>query len=141
MNQPQQIADALKQRLKESTDFKVAADYFLDVVARLPDMRAAKRLSHARLQCAVAVAVAYALGEKVDPDDVMVSRLPDTDLLHGMVVYRGAACVFFYFSDEDLGLLVISPFADGQGTALIRLSLFELPDGAWPAPPPKAADS
>lgn len=127
MSRKNKAVKELKRRLIEEPEFKVAAEYFFDVVARLPGMRVSETAQHPRVQQAVATSVSEVLDKNVDASHVLVGRLSGTELLHGMAHVGGALCAFFYFEADDVGLVMVSPFVHDEATAFIRLSLFELP--------------
>lgn len=124
--------DELRRRLLDEADFARAAEYFFDEVVFAPGAERGARVKKPELAAAVRAAIAHALGESGDVRPKMM-RLAKTPLVHGMVPVPGAMCAFFYFEDEDVGLVIVSRASSGRAH-YARISVIPVPGAAGQAP-------
>lgn len=120
--------ERLRRLLRSSQDFGVPAAYFFDEVAEDPAALGVQE-RHARLELTLRRTIA-ALMPTPTLADLLILRVPGTSMLHGAALMRGAVCAFFYFEDDDRGLVVLDPLPRVGRTHYLRFTVTERPDSS-----------
>ncbi|MEM7676544.1 MAG: hypothetical protein AAF449_11125 [Myxococcota bacterium] len=124
MTEQHSMCSELKRRLTSASSFEDTANYFLDEVSHLPEMKRSQNIDHDRVEMAVRVAWKQLVVSEMKI--LRLQRLPETSLVHGTATGREAMAAFFYFDDDDVGLLALSRFMVPHETTFARLTAFAL---------------
>ena len=116
----------LQTKLQHATDYEQALYYFLEEFAGDVGFMSQSDAEEAPHLVAVLTHVAgRALGSPAQLQGVRVMRLAKFGFTHGNAAVAGRVVLFFYFENEDTGLMALVPGVKG-GTEIAR---FRLPGG------------
>lgn len=109
----------LRERMLHPTDFESAVYYFLEEFAG--DSQFVKASEPEQMPHLVAVMgkmVSNALGRPVELEGALVSHLREHRFVHGNAQADGRIVLFFYFQDEDTGMVMLIPGVRGEGDVM-----------------------
>jgi len=107
---------ALRERMLHPTDYELAVHYFLEEFAG--DAAFVKASDPEQMPHLVAVlehVLSQMIGSRVDLEGALVSHLPEHRFVHGNARTNERIVLFFYFQDEDKGMLMPIPGVRSQG--------------------------
>lgn len=114
-NFPQHLG-VLRERMLHPTDYELAVHYFLEEFAGDQEfVRASDPEKMPHLVAVLGKVVSQSLGRRVELEGALVSYLRKHRFVHGNARADGRIVLFFYFEDEDTGLVMIIPGIRGQG--------------------------
>jgi hypothetical protein len=106
----------LRERMLHPTDYDRAVHYFLEEFAGDEAfVRASDPETMPHLVMVLTKVVSQSLGKSVELDETLVSYLREHRFVHGHARADGRIVLFFYFEDEDTGLVMIIPGVRGEG--------------------------
>jgi hypothetical protein len=122
----------LRERMLRSTDYELAVNYFLEEFAGdVAFVRASEPEQMPHLVAVLNIVVSKAMGKRVELENALVSCLRAHRFVHGNAQAEGRIVLFFYFEDEDTGILMLVPGIRGQ----MEVARFHLkgglPDPRW----------
>jgi hypothetical protein len=106
----------LRKRMLHPTDYEQAIYYFLEEFAGDSEFVAAsdpEPMPH--LVAALSKVVSEDLGKRVELEGALISYLREHRFVHGNGQADGRIVLFFYFEDDDTGMVMIMPGVRGQG--------------------------
>jgi hypothetical protein len=111
----------LKDKLATTDRFAAVMEYFFDHFGDDPEfIDQGERADCPFLETILAQVGAQLCGKPVTPADVLLTRLPEHQFVHGRCFLDGKLTTVLYFEDIHLGLLaVVWSFASGD-TKLVR---------------------
>ncbi len=117
------LLETLKQRLLTAKEFEQVFTYFLDQFGEDPEFIAQGERAHSAFLEAVVAQVGKELfGREVRVTDVLLTRLPEQQFIHGACRLAGRLANVIYFEDIHTGLLVVI-LSEARGeTKLCRFS-------------------
>jgi hypothetical protein len=122
-NFPHHLAQ-LRERMLHPMDYEKAVHYFLEEFAGDKAFVSAsdpEKMPH--LVAVLGKVVSRSLGKDVILEGALVSYLREYRFVHGNAQADGRIILFFYFQDDDTGLVMIIPGIRGQGdVARFRLA-------------------
>jgi hypothetical protein len=114
---------ALKQELLQSQDFKQIWSFFMDNFGEDPAFIAlGERARHPMLEAIVSQTCRQLFGKPVSLDNLLLTRLPDQQFIHGGGMVEGKLATVFYFEDIHVGLLIVVMSFAPSDTKLIRFT-------------------
>ena len=106
----------LREKMLHPTDYEQAIYYFLEEFAGDEAfVRASDPETMPHLVAVLGKVVSQSLGQSVELDNVLVSYLREHRFVHGNARADGRIVLFFYFEDNDTGLVMIIPGIRGEG--------------------------
>lgn len=97
------------------TDYEQAVSYFLEEFAGDAAFVKASDPDHApHLVSVLGGVVSRAIGREVELQDALVSHLREHRFMHGNAKADGRIVLFFYFRDEDTGIVMLIPGIRGE---------------------------
>ncbi len=106
----------LRERMLHPTDYELAVHYFLEEFAGDAEfVRASDPETMPHLVAVLDKVVSQSLGRTVAVEGALVSYLREHRFVHGNARADGRIVLFFYFEDDDTGLVMIIPGTRGQG--------------------------
>jgi hypothetical protein len=106
----------LRERMLHPTDYELAVHYFLEEFAGDAEfVRASDPETMPHLVAVLDKVVSQSLGRTVAVEGALVSYLREHRFVHGNARVDGRIVLFFYFEDDDTGLVMIIPGTRGQG--------------------------
>lgn len=119
----------LRERMLHPTDYESAVSYFLEEFAGDGEfVRASDPEPMPQLLAVLEQVVSRDLGRRVELEGALVSYLRAHRFVHGNARADGRIVLFFYFQDDDAGMMMLIPGARGEGdVARFRLTA-GLPD-------------
>jgi hypothetical protein len=113
----------LKDKLIHGKDFSEVWHYFFDHFGEKPEFIAlGERTQDAFLEAALAQVGRQLFGKRVALTNLLLTRLPEQEFIHGGCVLGGKMANVIYFEDIHAGLLaVIMSFAPSD-TRMIRFT-------------------
>ena len=118
----------LRERLLHPTDYDQAVNYFLEEFAGDGVfVRASEPDGAPHLKAVLNHVVSGALSKRVEIEDALVSYLREHRFYHGNARADGRIVLFFYFPDDDVGLMMLMPGVRGQAD-IARFRLNGIPD-------------
>ena len=117
------LLETLKQRLLTAREFEQVFTHFLDQFGEDPEFIAQGESAHSAFLEAVVAQVGKELfGREVRVTDVLLTRLPEQQFIHGACRLAGRLANVIYFEDIQTGLLVVI-LSEARGeTKLVRFS-------------------
>lgn len=118
----------LRERLLHPTDYDQAVNYFLEEFAGDGVfVRASEPDGAPHLKAVLNHVVSGSLSKRVEIEDALVSCLREHRFYHGNARADGRIVLFFYFPDDDVGLMMLMPGVRGQAD-IARFRLNGIPD-------------
>jgi hypothetical protein len=117
-NFPKHLA-TLRERMSHPTDFELAVHYFLEEFAG--DGAFVKASEPKKMPYLIEVLttiVSEAVGKRVDLEGALVSYLREHRFMHGNARADGRIVLFFYFEEEDAGMVMLIPGVRGEGDVM-----------------------
>ena len=109
----------LRERMLHPTNYELALNYFLEEFAGdTAFVKASERKPTPHLVAILGRIVSEALGERVELDGALVSYLREHRFLHGNAQAKGRIVIFFYFEDEDAGMMMLMPGVRGEADVM-----------------------
>jgi len=106
----------LRERMLHPTDYEKSVYYFLEEFAGDAEfVRASDREPMPHLIAVLGNVVSKALSREVELEGALVSYLREHRFVHGNAQADGRIVLFFYFQDDDKGMVMIIPGIRGQG--------------------------
>jgi len=106
----------LRERMLHPTDYELAVHYFLEEFAGDAEfVRASDPETMPHLVAVLDKVVSQSLGRTVAVEGALVSYLREHRFVHGNARADCRIVLFFYFEDDDTGLVMIIPGTRGQG--------------------------
>jgi len=106
----------LRERMLHPTDYELAVHYFLEEFAGdLEFVRASDPETMPQLVAVLGQVVSRAMGRHVELEAALVSYLREHRFVHGNARADGRVVLFFYFPDEDKGMMMLIPGVRGEG--------------------------
>ena len=106
----------LRERMLHPTDYEKAVHYFLEEFAGdQAFVRASECNSMPHLVAVLGNVVAKAVGRRVELEGALVSYLREHRFVHGNARADGRIVLFFYFQDDDAGVMMLIPGMRGEG--------------------------
>jgi len=106
----------LRERMLHPTDYELAVHYFLEEFAGDSEfVRASDPEKIPPLVAVLAQVVSRAIGRRVELEGVLVSHLREHRFFHGNAQADGRVVLFFYFQDDDKGVMMLIPGVRGEG--------------------------
>lgn len=106
----------LRERMLHPTDYDKAVHYFLEEFAGDREfVRASDPEKMPQLVAVLAHVVSRAIGRRVELEGALVSYLREHRFVHGNAQADGRVVLFFYFQDEDKGVMMLIPGVRGEG--------------------------
>jgi hypothetical protein len=106
----------LRERMLHPTDYEQAVYYFLEEFAGDENfVRLSDRETMPHLVAVLGKVVSKSLGKPIELEGALVSYLREHRFVHGNARAEGRIVLFFYFEDDDTGLLMIIPGIRGEG--------------------------
>ena len=124
-NFPHHLA-VLRERMLHPTDYELAVHYFLEEFAG--DTAFVKASNPEQMPQLVAVlrhVLSKMIDGPVDLEGALVSHLREHQFVHGNARANGRVVLFFYFEDEDKGMLMLIPGVRAEG----EVARFEMRGG------------
>ena len=112
---PKHLA-VLRERMLHPTDYEKAVHYFLEEFAgdqafvRVSDVD-----SMPQLVTVLGRVASKAIGRRVEVESALVSNLRAHRFIHGNAQSDGRIVLFFYFQDDDTGMMMLIPGVRGEG--------------------------
>ncbi len=107
--------DVLRKRLLHPVDYDQSLSYFLEEFAGDKAFIKASDPDEApHLKAVLNHVVSGALGKRVEIENALVSLLPEHHFYHGNAQADGRIVLFYYFSVEDLGMMMLMPGVRGE---------------------------
>ena len=107
--------DVLRKRLLHPTDYDQSLSYFLDEFAGDGEfIRASDPDEAPHLRAVLNHVVSGALSKRVEIENLLVSHLREHHFYHGNAQADGRIVLFYYFSKEDLGMMMLMPGMRGE---------------------------
>lgn len=114
-NFPHHLA-VLRERMLHPTDYELAVHYFLEEFAGDAGfIRASDPEQMPQLLAVLRRVVSQAIGGSVELQDALISHLREHRFVHGNARADGRVLLFFYFQEEDKGVMMIIPGVHGEG--------------------------
>ena len=122
-NFPHYLAE-LRARMLHPTDYELAVNYFLEEFAGdNAFIRASDCETMPHLVAVLDNVVSKAIGRRVELEGALVSYLREHRFVHGNARADGRIVLYFYFQDEDAGVLMLIPGMRGEAeVARFRVS-------------------
>jgi hypothetical protein len=118
----------LRQRMLHPTDFELAVNYFLEEFAGdTAFVKASEPMQLPYLVTVLSTVVSKDIGRQVNVDDALISYLREHRFIHGNGQADGRIVLFFYFQDDDAGMVMLIPGVRGEGD-VVRFSTGGLRD-------------
>jgi hypothetical protein len=118
--------EVLRERMLHPTDYELAVHYFLEEFARdAAFVRASNPEQMPQLVAVLRHVVSKMIGGTVDLEGPLVSHLREHQFVHGNARTNGRIVLFFYFHDEDKGMLMLIPGVRSEG----EVARFEMRGG------------
>jgi hypothetical protein len=122
----------LRERLLHGTDYELAVNYFLEEFAGdVAFVRASEPEPMPHVVAVLSVVVSKAIGRRVQLENAHISYLREHRFVHGNGQVEGRIVLFFYFEDEDTGILMVVPGIRGQMEVARFHTEGGLPDPRW----------
>jgi hypothetical protein len=119
----------LKQQLVDATDFAPVWDYFMTNFGEDPAFMALGERAHCPLLEAIIPHVGQSIFQKKVPvANLLLTRLPEQQFIHGGFMLNGKLATVFYFEDLGVGLLTVALSFAGN-TRLVRFTTRPLSGG------------
>ena len=97
-------------------DYEKAVHYFLEEFCGDGEfVRASDPESMPHLVAILSQVASGAIGRKVEVEGALVSYLRAHRFVHGNAQVDGRVVLFFYFQDDDTGMMMLIPGVRGQG--------------------------
>jgi hypothetical protein len=118
----------LRERLQHPTDYDQAMNYFLEEFAGDRAFVTASDPEKApHLEAVLSHIASGALGKRVQVEEALVSHLREYRFYHGNARADGRVVLFFYFTEADVGIMMLMPGMRGQAD-IARFRLNGVPD-------------
>src|SRR5947209_11267104 len=105
----------LRERLLHPTDYDQSLTYFLEEFAGdTAFVRASDPDEAPHLKAVLNHVVSGALGKKVEIEEALVSHLREHKFYHGNAKADGRIVLFFYFTEADVGMMMLMPGMRGE---------------------------
>jgi hypothetical protein len=106
----------LRERMLHPTDYEKAVHYFLEEFAGDAEfVHASDPEKMPALVAVLAHVVSRAVGQPVELEGALVSHLRAHRFVHGNAQADGRVVLFFYFQDDDKGVMMLIPGVRGEG--------------------------
>ena len=113
----------LKDKLIHATNFGDVMNYFFDHFGEDPDFIAlGDRAEDAFLQAVFEEVGGQIFGGKVRVTNVLLTRLPEQQFVHGGFLLNGQLGNVFYFEDLQMGLMAVVVSVAPSETRMVRFS-------------------
>jgi len=114
----------LRERMLHPTDYELAVNYFLEEFAGDREfVRASDPEPMPHLVAVLGQVVSRSIGRRVELEGALVSYLREHRFVHGNAQSDGRVVLFFYFQDDDAGMMMLIPGVRGEGdVARFRLT-------------------
>jgi len=107
------------------TDYESAVYYFLEEFAGDSEfVRASECEQMPHLVAVMGSVVSKAIGQRVELQGALVSYLREHRFVHGNAQANGRIVLFFYFQNDDTGIVMLIPGVRGEGD-MMRFRLTE----------------
>jgi hypothetical protein len=117
------LLHTLKQKLTTAKEFSAVFTYFLDHFGEDPEFIEQGERTHSPFLESVLAEVGKQLfGKEVRVADVLLTRLPEYEFIHGACTLGGKLGNVLYFEDVRTGLLVVLSSLASSETKLVRFS-------------------
>jgi hypothetical protein len=108
--------DILRKRMLHPKDYELAVHYFLEEFAGDAEfVRASDPEPMPHLVAVLGKVVSKSLGQSTELEAAQVSYLRENRFIHGNAQADGRIVLFFYFEENDTGMVMIIPGVRGQG--------------------------
>jgi hypothetical protein len=109
----------LRERMLHPTDYELAVNYFLEEFAGDREfVRASDPEKMPHLVAVMSNIVAKAIGRPMELEGALVSYLREHRFVHGNARADGRVVLFFYFQDDDTGMVMLIPGVRGEGDVM-----------------------
>lgn len=116
----------LRERMLHPTDYELAVNYFLEEFAGDQEfIRGSDCGTMPNLVAVMNAVVSKAIGRRVEFAETLVSLLTEHRFVHGNAQADGRIVLFFYFQDENAGIVTVIPGVHGE----MEVARFRLPSG------------
>jgi len=106
----------LRERMLHPTDYELAVHYFLEEFAGdAAFVTASNPEQMPQLVAVLRHVLSQMIGDLVDLEGALVSHLREHRFVHGNARANGRIVLFFYFEDEDKGMLMLIPGVRSEG--------------------------
>jgi hypothetical protein len=106
----------LRERMLHSTDYEKAVHYFLDEFAGDDAFVTSSDVdTMPHLVAALGHVASQAIGRRVELAGALVSNLRAHRFIHGNAQVDGRIVLFFYFQEDDTGMMMMIPGVRGEG--------------------------
>lgn len=106
----------LRERMLHPTDYELAVHYFLEEFAGDAGfVRSSDVENMPQLIAVLRQVVSRTIGRSVELEGSLVSYLREHRFVHGNAQADGRVVLFFYFQDDDKGVMMLIPGVRGQG--------------------------
>jgi hypothetical protein len=109
----------LRERMLHPTDYELAVNYFLEEFAGDREfVRASDPEKMPHLVAVMSNIVSKAIGRPMELEGALVSYLREHRFVHGNARADGRVVLFFYFQDDDTGMVMLIPGVHGEGDVM-----------------------
>jgi hypothetical protein len=109
----------LRERMLHPTDYELAVNYFLEEFAGDREfVRASDPEKMPHLVAVMSNIVSKAIGRPMELEGALVSYLREHRFVHGNARADGRVVLFFYFQDDDTGMVMLIPGVRGEGDVM-----------------------
>ena len=116
----------LRERLEHPTDYEKALYYFLEEFAGDAKFVMGSEPEQAPHIVAILTHIATgAMGKPATIDEPRISRLSAHRFYHGNAAVAGRVVLFFYFEENNVGLMAVIPGFNGP----VDVARFRIPNG------------
>jgi hypothetical protein len=106
----------LRERMLHPTDYEQAVYYFLEEFAGDREfVRVSEPEPMPHLVAVLSQVVSQIIGQRLELENALVSYLRAHRFVHGNAQADGRVLLFFYFEENDTGLLMLIPGVRGEG--------------------------
>ena len=118
----------LRERLLHPTDYDQSLAYFLEEFAGDGAfIRASDPDEAPHLKAVLSHVVSGALSKRVEIEGALVSHLREHRFYHGNAQADGRIVLFFYFAEDDVGMMMLMPGMRGEAD-IARFRINGVPD-------------
>lgn len=106
----------LRERMLHPTNYELAVHYFLEEFAGdAAFVQASDPEQMPQLVAVLGHVLSQMVGGRADLEGALVSHLREHQFVHGNAMTSGRIVLFFYFQDEDKGMLMLIPGVRSKG--------------------------
>lgn len=128
------LLDTLKDKLVHAEKFSDVLNYFFDHFGDDPAFIAlGERTTDAFIEAVLQMVGKQLFGGNVRLTNVLLTRLPEKQFLHGACTINGQLGNIFYFDDIQVGLLSVVMLLPSNETKMVRFTGRRQPPGGAPS--------